>query len=93
MTFGKNLIGFTTEQEERLQVAKAQAALLQMGYNVGKVDGKYGSKTKAAVKAFQKKQHLKVDGKINAKLLEQLTMAIDNLPPADPSQPDRATGQ
>ena len=55
VTFGRNLIGFNAEQAERLQVARAQAALSQLGYNVGKVDGKYGSKTKAAVKAFQKK--------------------------------------
>ena len=93
MTFGRNLLGFSAEQQERLQVANAQAALLQLGYNVGPVDGKYGSQTMSAVKAFQKKQHLKVDGKINDKLLEQLTMAIENLPPADPLQPDRATGQ
>jgi hypothetical protein len=93
LAFGRNLIGFTAEQEERLQVANAQAALLQLGYRVGQIDGKSGSKTKAAVKAFQKKQHLKVDGKINDILLEQLAMAIENLPPADPSQPDRAKGQ
>jgi hypothetical protein len=93
VAFGRNLIGFTAEQEERLQIANAQAALLQLGYKVGQVDGKSGSKTKAAVKAFQKKQHLMVDGKINDKLLEQLTMAIEKLPPTDPSQPDCATGQ
>jgi peptidoglycan hydrolase-like protein with peptidoglycan-binding domain len=93
LAFGRNLIGFTAEQEERLQVANAQAALLQLGYRVGQIDGKSGFKTKAAVKAFQKKQHLKVDGKINDILLEQLAMAIENLPPADPSQPDRAKGQ
>ena len=50
VTFGRNLIGFGAEQEARLQVAKAQAALLQLGYDVGKVDGKNGSNTKAAVK-------------------------------------------
>jgi hypothetical protein len=93
VTFGRNLIGFSAEQEERLQVAKAQAALLQLGYQVGQVDGKYGSQTKAAVKAFQKKQHLKADGKINDKLQEQLTMAIENLPPGDPSQPEPAKAQ
>ena len=87
VTFGQNLIGFSGEQKERLQVAKAQVALLQLGYNVGAVDGKSGSKTKAAVKAFQKRKHLKVDGEINDQLLEQLSMAIENLPPPDPSDP------
>jgi murein L,D-transpeptidase YcbB/YkuD len=81
VTFGRNLIGFSTEQEARLQVANAQAALLQLGYKVGKVDGKSGPKTMAAVKAFQKKQGLKADGKIDATLLEQLRIAIKNLQP------------
>ena len=76
VTFGQNLIGFNAEQEKRLQVARAQAALSQLGYKVGKVDGKYGSKTKAAVKAFQKKEQLKVDGKIDAGLLEALNRAV-----------------
>ncbi len=76
VTFGKNLIGFSAEQEERLQVANAQAMLNELGYDLGKVDGKYGPKTRAAVKAFQKKQQLQVDGKIDDKLLEQLEAAI-----------------
>jgi len=93
LTFGRNLIGFTEKQQQRLQIANAQAALLKLGYDVGKIDGKLGRKTAAAIKTFQKKQHLKVDGKISEKLLGQLKIAIENMPPADPSQPDRATGQ
>ena len=93
VTFGRKLIGFTAEQAERLQVANAQAALLQLGYKVGKVDGKYGAQTSAAVKAFQKKQDLPVDGKITDKLLELLKTEIMSLPPADSSPPDRAMSQ
>lgn len=93
LTFGRNLIGFTEKQQERLQIANAQSALIKLGYNVGKVDGKLGSKTAEAIKAFQKKQNLKVDGKITEKLLEHLKVAIENMPPADPSQPDRSAGQ
>jgi hypothetical protein len=93
VTFGRNLIGFTAEQEERLQIANVQAALLKLGYNVGKVDGKLGSKTKSAITAFQKTQHLSVNGKITQKLLEQLKIAIESKSPADLSQPDRATKQ
>jgi hypothetical protein len=90
VTFGRNLIGFNAEQEERLQIANVQAALLELGYNVGKVDGKLGSKTKAAIKAFQKTQQLSVDGKVTPKLLEQLKIAIERKSPADLSQPGRA---
>jgi hypothetical protein len=77
VTFGANLIGFNAEQEERLKVAKVQAALLELDYDVGKVDGKLGSQTRAAIKAFQKAQQLGVDGKISDKLLEQLKNALD----------------
>ena len=88
LAFGRNLIGFTEKQQQRMQIANAQAALLKLGYNVGKIDGKLGRKTAAAIKTFQKKQHLKVDGKISEKFLEQLKIAIERLSPPDPSQPD-----
>jgi len=93
VTVGRNLIGFAAEQEKRLQVAKAQAALGQLGYKVGMIDGKYGSKTKAAVKAFQKNQKLKVDGKIDDNLLRELKIAVKNLPAAESSQTMPAEGQ
>jgi hypothetical protein len=87
VTFGQNLIGFSAEQESRLQVARVQAALLQLGFAVGKVDGRYGAKTKAAVKAYQKKRGLMTDGKINDVLLEELQAAVRKLPVGDTPQP------
>jgi hypothetical protein len=93
LTFGRNLIGFTEKQEERVQIATAQAALMELGFDVGKIDGKLGPKTTKAIKAFQKKQHMQADGKITEKLLEQLKVALERLPPADPSQPGRASEQ
>ncbi len=93
VTFGRNLIGFTAEQEERLQIAHVQAALRELGYKVGKVDGKLGSKTEAAIKAFQKTQQLSVNGKVTPQLLEQLKMAVKSKPPADLLQPDRTMQQ
>jgi hypothetical protein len=35
VTFGRNLIGYTAEQEDRLKIAEVQAALQKLGYNVG----------------------------------------------------------
>ena len=93
VTFGRNLIGFGEEQQERLQVANVQAALSKLGFDVGSVDGISGSQTTAAIKAFQKKQNLEVDGKISEKLLEQLKSAVGDLRATDPSQPDRTAGQ
>jgi hypothetical protein len=43
-------------------VAHLQTALNSLGFNCGKVDGIFGAKTEAAVKAFQKRYGLKVDG-------------------------------
>lgn len=75
VTFGRNLIGFAEKQQERQQVAEVQAMLSRLGYDVGKIDGKYGSKTAKAIKAFQKEHQLKVDGKVSESLLERLKAA------------------
>jgi hypothetical protein len=91
VTFGRNLIGFNAEQEERLQIAHVQAALLELGYDVGKVDGKLGPQTRGAIKAFQKTEQLSVNGKVSPQLLEQLKAAIDSKSPADLSQPEGAS--
>jgi murein L,D-transpeptidase YcbB/YkuD len=93
LTFGRNLIGFSEKQEERVKIATVQATLLELGLDVGKIDGKLGPKTTKAIKAFQKKQHMKADGKITEKLLEQLKVAVERMEPADPSQPERASEQ
>ena len=93
LTFGRNLIGFDKEQQERLQVARVQAALSKRGFDVGTVDGISGSKTTAAIKAFQKHHHLEEDGKISEKLLKQLKISVEPMPPTDLSQPDGAAGQ
>jgi len=72
ITFGRNLIGFGEEQEERLQVAEIQSLLAGLGYKVETIDGKSGPNTAAAIRAFQKDQQLKVDGKISESLLAKL---------------------
>lgn len=52
----KGLVG------ENVKVVQAQ--LNALGFSCGKVDGKFGDKTLAAVKAFQKAKGLEVDGKV-----------------------------
>nr|WP_279217657.1 peptidoglycan-binding domain-containing protein [Clostridium sp. AF37-5] len=44
---------------------KAQRRLNKLGYNCGAPDGIMGSKTRKAIKRFQRKKHLKVTGKLN----------------------------
>ena len=53
-------------------VKKVQQRLKKLGYFSGKVDGDYGNATKTAVKNFQKKNGLTVNGKVNSKTLAKL---------------------
>ena len=48
-------------------VKELQTKLTELGYSCGTIDGKYGDKTAAAVKAFQKDHNLTVDGIAGAK--------------------------
>ena len=45
-----------------LQVRQIQEALARAGFDPGPVDGIWGRRTLAAVKAFQAREHLEVDG-------------------------------
>ena len=65
----------TNSGYERQQVAEVQTMLSKLGHDVGKIDGKYVSKTAKAIKAFQKEHQLKVDGKLSESLLERLKAA------------------
>jgi N-acetylmuramoyl-L-alanine amidase len=56
-TYALSKYGSTGEE-----VKKIQTKLKNWGYYTGSVDGIYGSKTVAAVKLFQKKNNLTVDG-------------------------------
>lgn len=55
------------------EVRVLQRRLRELGYYSGSVDGDFGSSTEAAVRAFQKANGLKVDGKAGAE-----TMAVMN---------------
>jgi peptidoglycan hydrolase-like protein with peptidoglycan-binding domain len=54
------------------EVRVVQLRLNQLGFNCGTVDGIFGSKTKAAVKAFQTKNGLVVDGIVGSKTIAKL---------------------
>lgn len=57
------------------QIKTMQTKLKRWGYYSGSVDGIYGSKTKAAVKLFQKKNGLTVDGIVGKNTLTALGMS------------------
>ena len=53
-------------------VKKVQKRLKKLGYYSGSIDGDYGNGTKTAVKNFQKRNGLTVNGKVNSKTLSKL---------------------
>ena len=57
---------------------EAQQLLTDLGYDPGPIDGDYGRRTAAAVKAFQKVQGLTVDGWVSKNLLDTLRRATIN---------------
>ena len=56
-------------------VRQIQTKLKSWGYYSGAVDGVYGSATEAAVRAFQKKNGLTVDGKAGPQTLQAMGIA------------------
>ena len=57
-------------------VKKVQERLIRYGYMSGTADGKYGEQTRDAVKLFQKKNNLTVDGKVGPKTAAALGVTL-----------------
>jgi peptidoglycan hydrolase-like protein with peptidoglycan-binding domain len=62
------------------QIAKAQRLLGSLGYDAGPADGVLGPRSAAAIRAFQKDQHIAEDGKLTRSLLARLVAARAKLP-------------
>ena len=60
------------------QVKTVQTKLKNWGYYTGAIDGIYGTKTKTAVKNFQKKNGLTVDGIVGPKTAAALGMSLSS---------------
>ena len=61
-------------------IVQLQQALIEQGYLTGNADGIYGRKTEKAVRNFQKKKGLKVDGLAGKKTQELLFDSSSSLP-------------
>ncbi|KKI92219.1 hypothetical protein WQ54_10365 [Bacillus sp. SA1-12] len=59
----------------RTYVKGIQSALSCLGYEPGAIDGIFGTKTEAAVKAFQNRKGLKVDGIVGKQTYHYLSFA------------------
>jgi len=60
------------ESWTRPKVKDIQVALMNAGYNPGRIDGHMGKQTKAAIREFQKANNLAVDGHVGKKTWELL---------------------
>ena len=60
-------------KEEKLDV---QRALLELGYDVGAIDGIIGTKTRAAIRQFQKDQGLKADAIVGENTAAAMNAAL-----------------
>ncbi|MGE4271795.1 MAG: spore cortex-lytic enzyme [Desulfitobacterium sp.] len=60
------------------EVTELQKRLASLGYVVGKVDGIYGTKTKAAITRFQRERGLKVDGMAGTQTIKELKLMTGN---------------
>lgn len=66
--------------EQKSLVARAQRGLTTLGYQPGPADGIPGRKTGTAVRAYQKKAGLRVDGMVSPDLVEHIEKALSDLP-------------
>ncbi len=57
-------------------VTKVQKRLIQYGYLDGEADGRYGEKTQAAVRLFQRRNGLTVDGKVGPSTAAALGVSL-----------------
>ena len=63
---------------KEIAVRGVQRRLIQLGFDAGEIDGRFGDKTEAAVKKLQKQYDLEVDG-----IVGPATWAVLNSPPVD----------
>lgn len=66
-TLSKTVTLSKKKNTKHASVKPVQKYLNALGYNCGTADGEFGSKTEAAVKAYQKAKGCVVDGEISAK--------------------------
>ena len=79
-----------TNETERDLLREVQTALLARGYYKGSVDGIAGSRTRVAIKKFQRERSLPASGEASVRLLTQILMAPASKPVAVPAPTNRS---
>ena len=77
-------------QRQRGSVTQVQRALNQLGYELGRADGKLGRRTRAAIRRYQKDRGLPQTGAIDDRLVQSLIPAAAAVSGDPNSQIDRA---
>ena len=73
------------------EIRKMQQRLKELGYLTGSADGDFGSATEAAVRAFQARNGLTVDGKAGSATLNKLYSSSARRAPSDPTATPKPT--
>jgi hypothetical protein len=74
-SFGEGFIGYEAERREIRLRLETQEALVDLGYDIGEIDGIIGGNTRKAIRDFERKQNIKVSGKISQPLLDSMRRA------------------
>ena len=64
---------------KRTRIASVQMMLSELGYDTKNADGILGPKTRSAILRFQRKNGIRVDGKVNSQLVANLQNKRDAL--------------
>ena len=73
-------------EADKINPTEIQKALTEAGFYKGPIDGVIGKKTRAAVRAFQTKNGLTVDGVCGPKTWEKLKSYLEETPTTDTTQ-------
>ena len=71
-TFGEGFIGYESERQELILALGIQEALLDLGFDIGTIDGVIGPNTRKAIKEFQTKHGMPASGALSQALLEKM---------------------
>ncbi|MBW2363157.1 MAG: peptidoglycan-binding protein [Deltaproteobacteria bacterium] len=71
-SYGEGFIGYAEERRAVALKFEIQEALLDLGYEIGDIDGQIGSKTRSAIRDFEKQQGIAATGQASEKLLTRM---------------------
>ncbi|MCD6580479.1 MAG: SEL1-like repeat protein [Desulfuromusa sp.] len=75
----KNISSAKTQKKKLTQqklVREIQQVLTELGYKPGPIDGLFGSKTRTAIQAFQRKYGMEPDGRANSEILKKIKVFL-----------------